>query len=265
MKEALPKARAAAEKALALDPRNINALVQLGNADFDDDRIAGAKQEYQQALMLDPSNAAAHHDYGYVLPLAPGLAQFQQAVRLNPDSAPAQESLAGDYLDLADWSREVVAARALKKLPPHDIDAAFDLAFTYTQMQRGEDAVKAFDLVQPSGAIDWQVLDAGRQTYQALLKPVLRPKALAVLDRLRRARISPLAQADLLQLYLALGKREIAMQILPGNCAAYPFGCDDLAVNPIYASPHGNPRFEKLASQYTTVSPGTAPAAAAFH
>ena len=254
LKEALPKIHAAVEKALALNPRNVNALVALGLADANDNRIAEAKTEFEQALSIDPSNADAHLNYGLVLPLRQALAQEQEAARLDPEDATAQNDLAVQYQDLADWPHAMAAWQALNKLSPHDLDAAFGLALAYTEMQRGEDAAKAFDLVQPTTALDKQLLDAGRLTYQALLNPDLRPKALTALDAVRAAKISPDSQSDLLQLYLALGEKEIAMQMLPGFCTALPVGCSDLAVYPVYAPLHGDPRFEKLSKQYTTLT-----------
>lgn len=254
LKEAERKSRAAADKALLLDPHNVNALVELGNADLNNNRIAEAKAKYEQALALDPSNAPAHVNYGNVLPLKPGLAQYQEAALLDPDNVNAQNNLAVQYQDLGDWPQMVAVSQTVTKLSPHDIDAAFGLAFAYVEMQRGADAVKAFDLVQPSTQLDKQLVNAGRLTYQALLESALRPKALAALVRLRRANISPTAQADLLQLYLALGEKQTAMRMLPGFCTASPVGCSDLGINPTYALLHGDPRFEKLAKQYTSVT-----------
>ncbi len=265
LQEALPKIRAAAGKALALDPHNVNALVALGTADANDNRIAEAKAEFEQALALDPNNALAHHDYGNVLPLAQGLVQDQEAVRLDPSSAPELDGLTGQYQDLRDWPRVLASARTLNRLSPHENDSAFYLAFAYTQMQRGEDAVNAFDLVQPATALDKQLLDAGRLTYQALLKPALRSKALAALNTLHHADISPEAQGNLLQLYLALGEKDTALRMLPGYCAAFPMYCNDLAINLEYVQLHDDPRFEKLSKQYTIVTLGTAPASAASH
>jgi hypothetical protein len=151
----------------------------------------------------------------------------------------------------------------LNKAAPKNTDAAFLLAFAYTQMQRGEDAVKAFDLVQPPTPLDKQLIDAGRLTYRALLQPSLRAEALAALDPLRRADISPIEQVDLIQLFLALGEKRPALELLPGFCtASSPVGCNDLAINPIYSPLRGDPLFEKLSKQYTTVTLGAAPASA---
>src|SRR5574337_1568539 len=81
--EAVPKMRTAAQQALAVDPHNVNALVELGNADNADNRKAEAKSEYEQAIRLDPNNARAHLDYGTVLPIVQDLAQTQEAARLD--------------------------------------------------------------------------------------------------------------------------------------------------------------------------------------
>jgi TolB-like protein len=263
LEEALPKMRAAAHRALALDPHNINALLSLGDVYLSEQRIADARTKYAQALEYDPSNSAAHQRYGLVLPLKAALVQFQEAARLDPDNSVAQSNLSLYHLDLADWPRAVDAANALNKAAPKNTDAAFLLAFAYTQMQRGEDAVKAFDLVQPATPLDKQLIDAGRLTYRALLQPSLRAEALAALDPLRRADISPIEQVDLIQLFLALGEKRPALELLPGFCtASSPVGCNDLAINPIYSPLRGDPIFEKLSKQYTTVTLGAAPASA---
>lgn len=261
--QAVPKMRAAAHKALVLDPRDVSALVELANADNAANRTTAAKSEYEQAIRVDPNNARAHLDYGTVLPLQQDLVQTLAAARLDPDNATARNNLATLYQDLGNWSGMVAAARALNRLSPHGTDAAFYLAFAYNKLGRDEDAVAAFDLVQPDNASDRQMVDAGRLTYQALLHPAQRGEALAALAALRHAGVSPFAQGNLLLLYLALDDTQSALQMLPGICSAGPVGCNDLAINPMYASLRGIPRFQKLAKQYTTLTLDTAPASAA--
>lgn len=252
--DALPTIRRAAHKALALDPRNAKAMVALGLADGADNRVDAARARLREALAIDPNNVAALLAYGNLLPLDQARVQEQKAARLDPDNLIAQNNLAAIYQDLSDWPQMVATSHALAKLAPHYIDTAFGLAFAYTQMRRGEDAVKAFDAVRPATALDQQLVDAGRLTYRALLQASLRTTAQAALDALGREKLNPHASNALAQLYLALGDKQDALERLPGLCSAVPVGCADLAINPVFAPLHGNRQFEKLAQQYTTVT-----------
>ncbi|MBS0381667.1 MAG: hypothetical protein JSR56_04465 [Proteobacteria bacterium] len=259
---AMTNARAAARKALALDPRNVRAQMESGRVDDNEGHVAQARAEFELAVALDPNNARAHNWYASVLPLKQALAQDQEAARLNPDSSLAQFSLGYDYLDLRDWRNAATAARRAATLSPHEINGVFELAYAYAQMQQGKDAVRAFDLAEPNSALDKQLIGAGRLTYQARLDPVRRPDALSALDKLRHAGISPDAQFQLMSLYAVLGEKEPVIRMLPGVCTSFPDACGDLAINPMFAALHGDPRFEKLAQQYTTITPDSAPASA---
>ena len=90
--EAYPKARAAAEHAVALDPRLPDAHASLGFIDFfwSWDTVS-AEREFRTALALDPSSALAHHWYGSMLThegrYAEAIEQLNLAQRLEPTSA----------------------------------------------------------------------------------------------------------------------------------------------------------------------------------
>lgn len=259
--DAVPKMREAAGKALALDPRNVNALVELANADNAAGHTAAARREYERAIQIDPNNARAHLDYGTVLPLQPDLMQTRIAARIDPDNATAQNNLATLYQDTGDWPNVVKAALAMNKLSPEDTDAAFYLAFAYHQLHRDDDAAQAFSLPRPESAIDKALLEAGRLTYTALQHRDQHDQALAALAKLRNnPKLGPFAQGNLMQLYLALGDTTTAMQMLPAICAAGPVGCDDLAINPLYQPLRGVPGFAQLALKYDPTPPATSTA-----
>jgi len=255
LKDALPKLRSEAAKALALDPRNEEALVVLGAADGTEGKRAQAKAEFQRALALDPSDAAAHLDYGTVLPLKQALAQEQESVQLDPRNATAQNNLATGYLDLGEYAQALPPWLAVMKLAPHSADSAMELALTYSLLHRPEDAVKAFDLAQPDTKLAKALVAAGRLTYQAVLDPKLHAPALAAVDALRRRPdLDPASMDDVLQLDLALGQNDTARKLLPKLCAAQPVGCSDLSVNPVWLPLRSQPAFQALVKSTTPIS-----------
>ena len=255
LKDALPKVRAEANKALALDPRNARALVELGNADAAEGKRAEAKTYFERAQAIDPSNADAHLDYGAVLPLKQSLAQEQEAVQLDPDNATAQNDLAEFELDLGEYAQALVPLQATLRLDPHSADSAMGLALANSLLHRNEEAVKAFDLARPKTELAKALVAAGRLTYQSVLDPKLHPQALAAVDALRRrADLDPASMGDVLQLELALGQIPTVMERLPEFCATTPVGCNDLSVYPVYLPLHGQPAFAALVKQYDTIS-----------
>ena len=255
LKDALPRVREGANRALALDPRNVEALVQLANVDAMQGRIAAAKAGYERALAIDPSNVAAHVDFGNVLPLKQSLAQELEAVQLDPDYAVEQNNLAASYLDLGEYQRALAPWQVVMRLDPHSADNALGLALTYALLHRNEDAVKAFDLARPDSELGKALIAAGRLSYQSVIDPKLHARALAAVDALhKRPDLDPTSMSDLIQLYLALGANGTALEMLPKMCVAQPFGCNDLSINPLYVPLRGDPHFETLVKKYNTVS-----------
>jgi TolB-like protein/cytochrome c-type biogenesis protein CcmH/NrfG len=255
LKDGLPKMRAEANKALALDPRNARALVVLAVADQAEGKIAEARVGFERALALDPSNAIAHLDYGMVLPLKQEQAQEQEAVQIDPDNTTAQNNLAVVELDLGEYAQALVPWQAVMRLDPHSADSAIWLALANSLLHRNADAVKAFDLAQPQTELAKALVAAGRLTYQSLLDPKLHPQALAAVGALRRRTdLNPLSMLGMIQLELALGQNDTALEQLPKLCASVAVGCNDLSVYPAYLPLHGQPAFEALVKQYDTVS-----------
>ena len=254
LREALPKVRMEAHRALALDPHNEIALVALASADDSDLKFDQARNEFQQAVTLDPSDPHARMGHGLLIPLKASLAENQVAATLSPHNVFAQMNLATSDLDMRDFGRSLIPAQAAIRLNPANVDAAFLLAFAYQHLHRGDAAIKAFDLVQPSTPKDQELIDAGRLAYQARADPGLRQQALAALNRLRIAKTNPDVQVNLVTLYLALDETETALELLDVACAANPLICNDAAINPLFDPLRGNPRFEELSKKYTTMT-----------
>jgi len=251
LKDALPQAREEANKALQLDPGNVDAILALASAGLAEDRNAEARKGFQHAIELDPSNATAHLDYGIVLPPKARLAETLEAARLDPDNATAQNNLATFYMNAGEYQKALTPSLALANLAPHGVSSAFGLALNYALLHRDQDAAEAFDLVRPDTPLGRQLVAAGKLAYQSVLDPKMRPQALAAADALhQRADLDPDSLYDLFMVYLVLDKKDIALDLLDRSCAPTPFSCNDFAVNPTYVPLRGDPRFKALEKKY---------------
>jgi len=101
--ENMAQARGFFERAVALDPNNLDALLGLGRVDYGvggaflsddrDARLAAAEATLAKVLSLRPNDALAHEIMGGVLSQtnrsAQGIAEFERALALDPNLATA--------------------------------------------------------------------------------------------------------------------------------------------------------------------------------
>lgn len=253
---ALPNARAEAEKALALDPDNVDALYALGNVDLNSSEPAQARSEYARAIALDPSDADAHVALGDLATNLEAMRdEFAAATQLDPFDATAQNNLADVWFDLGRYRQALRPATAYVGLRPDSVDAAYLLALTDALLHQDRDAAKAFDIAPPRSLPARQLIDAGKLAYQSKLRPALRAQAIAAIAAAARWS-NPDAgfAADLLQAELVVGENAAVLARLPRLCADTPIACADLGSFPLWLPLHGNPRFEALVKKYDTMS-----------
>jgi TolB-like protein/Tfp pilus assembly protein PilF len=147
-KESSPEAKAAATKALALDPSLAEAHAALGveksHYEFD---FPGAREEFLKALELNPNSAYAHLFYSncYLAPMGrmpEAIAENQRALQLDPLSLPINNFMAMTYMFAGDYEK---ADRQFQ----HTIamDPTFPLAHQYfsillAAMGRYQEAIK---------------------------------------------------------------------------------------------------------------------------
>ncbi len=110
-KESLPEAKAAATKALALDPSLAEAHAALGmvksHYDFD---LAGAQREFLKALELNPNSAYAHLFYSncYLAPMdrmSEAISENQRALQLDPLSLPINNFMGMTYMFAGNYEK----------------------------------------------------------------------------------------------------------------------------------------------------------------
>lgn len=148
---AFEDAKGRADKALAVDPGSVDALVLKANALAQLKDLDAAILEYQEALALDPGADAVYASIG-AIQLARGQTQeaeatFRKAVDVAPRSVPARLALAS-FL----WasSRVQDAESALKdalKLEPANLGANRAIGAFYMAIGRGADAEPYFKTI----------------------------------------------------------------------------------------------------------------------
>lgn len=134
-------------RAVAIDPRCLDAHLLLGLTEFQRGDVAKSIQHYRQALKLDPRSYSAHYDLALAylrekkLQLARG--ELEQAVVLDPKQADAAYDLGIVLLEL---KQPVAALRSLRRahaLTPERPDVSFNLVRAGLEAGRLEEARQA--------------------------------------------------------------------------------------------------------------------------
>jgi len=232
---AMPAARAAAERALELDPRLAEAHAALGLVatayDWDWEE---AEDRFQRALALEPSYATAREWYGAMLDALgrfdEARVQHDRAVALDPFSA-IIGTVRGNHLLLSGDTEAAVAqlARSLELQP--------DLALTLQWMadafilggrfDEAADALERRALVLGSDPEPWRRVVAG------MTDPARRDEALDALAGLAAAgEVTRIMRAEYLA---ALGAEGLALDVLQEAVARREFLTFYSGVDPLLA------------------------------
>jgi TolB-like protein/DNA-binding winged helix-turn-helix (wHTH) protein/Tfp pilus assembly protein PilF len=149
-REALPRARAAAARALELDPSLAEAHASLGLVQriYDWDRAA-AEGSLRRAIELAPGYASAHQWYGEMLAESGRSREAEGEIRRALDLDPLSLVINADLGLLAyyegDFDRAGGHYRALLAMEPHFVPARLGLALTLTQQRNLAGALAELD------------------------------------------------------------------------------------------------------------------------
>lgn len=213
-KEALPKAKAAAIKALELD----NNLGEAHNSlafclDGFDWNFAAAEKEFRRAIELNPSYATAHHWYAWHLSLlgrnSEAISEMKKAKDLDPLSLIINADLAELYLIAHSFDESIQQSRKTIEMDANFALAHNQLAQAYLQKQMFDEAVAELQkAIKISGGSPTFTANLAR-TYAAMGR---RNEAIELLDDLRKHSSSGYSRAsEIAAVYVALGDNDRAM------------------------------------------------------
>jgi len=158
-KEAFPKAKSAALRALRIDRNLAEAHTSLGLTKFQYDRDwAGSELEFREAIEINPGYAPAHHFFADYLKAMgrfdEALSEIRQALLLDPLSLPVNTGL-GHVLYLSrDYDGAIEQYRKTVELDPMYVQTHLWFGRPYLQKGLYEDAIaeikKAVDISKGS-------------------------------------------------------------------------------------------------------------------
>ena len=248
-REALPKARAAAERALEIDPQLAEAYASLGLVQriFDWDRAA-AERSLRRAIELAPSYASAHQWYGETLAelgrLREAEGEIRRALELDPLSLVINADLGMLAYYARDYERAIQYYQATLAMEPFFVPARLGLALAQSQLGDHEQALAALAEAR-TVAVDEPVVLAALAYVQARAgRPGdARATAAAIAATGTRRYVPPyyLAAAP-----LGLGDVDAALSWLGKAADARCSLLGSLAVDPAFDPLRSDPRFAEL-------------------
>jgi TolB-like protein/DNA-binding winged helix-turn-helix (wHTH) protein len=243
----MPKARAAAEKALAINPDLPEAHASLGLiAPYYDWDWDGARRDLQRAIELNPNYALAHDWYadGYLTPMGKldeSLAELRVAQRLDPLSPVILADMGKTLYFARRYDEAIAQLRTLQEMDPTAYPAAIWLWKAYVEKGMFDQALDVIEKEKPHVPETFYLCDLA-YTY-ARMGDSERARSLLAQFLKIRGNEDPGGPA---MIYVALGEKEHAFEWLEKAYAWRSNFMSSLKVWPAYDPLRNDPRFLDL-------------------
>jgi TolB-like protein/Flp pilus assembly protein TadD/tRNA A-37 threonylcarbamoyl transferase component Bud32 len=247
-REAVPKVKEAAMKALELDNTLAEAHTALTDVKEYDWDWMGSEREFRRAIELNASDATAHQWYSQLLTRLhrnkEALAEIKRAQQLDPLSLMIN-STAGEDLIRAGRSKEAIEElRKALQIDSNFAPAHFNLGVAY--MQKGEfgEAIAEFQKATTlsrstawfAGALGYAYARAGQASEAR--------RVLAELKERSKQRYVP--SFDLALIYTGLEEKDQALACLQKASEEHDWRMTGVNVDPMLESLRSDPRFQDL-------------------
>jgi tetratricopeptide (TPR) repeat protein len=242
----MPKARAAALRALEIDDKLVEAHASLAviaqNYDWDWNE---AEKEYQRSIELDPNYATAHHWYAEYLSLLgrfdDAFVEIERARRLDPLSLIISSDYAAILYYSRQYDRSIEQFRAVLDMEPN-FPRAHVVIGPYVEKKMFKEAIADIEDWRRAGDSPWawamQAYVYGSAGNQREAR-----RAFHKLEQVSRSgRTDPSAMVSG---YIGLGNKDLALLWLEKSVSEHSPALTSLKVNPLYDSLRNDPRFQK--------------------
>ncbi len=244
--DALPKARAAANKAIQLDPTLGEPHAVLGNLLTATFEFPESMREFEKAIALNPNDATTHHWFGDSLLECIGdhdrsIAEHKRALELDPLSLAINIDLGYSYYTAGRYSEAIAQGRKALELDPNSYAAHYNLGWA---LEASGDLPGALAEYAKAVSLDSDPFALALLGHAEALHGN-RDAALEILKKLTTStRYTPDYSIGLV--YLGLGDRDQAMNWLEKAFAEKQPDVNTIRFDPLLKPLHGNPRFDAL-------------------
>ena len=251
--ETLPKAKAAAMKALELDDTLGEAHAALAYAEwFYDWDWPAAEREFKAAIVLNPNSAISHHRYAECLftraRFDEGLAEQKRAQELDPITAQTQGGLGHIYLLMRRYDESIPHFQKALDLYPNSSWIRAQLAWSYAMKGMYLQALAEYGkIAEPDKTVaaETQLVADGLGWVYAVSGR--RADALKIAKEAKE--LSSHSYVDFYQLatvYAGLGDKDEAFRLLEKGYEQRSAGMAYLAVDPFWDNLRSDPRYTDL-------------------
>jgi serine/threonine protein kinase/Flp pilus assembly protein TadD len=249
----LPKAKAAATKALELDETLAEAHAALGYAGFFSDwNWASAEREFRRAIELNPNSAISHSRYSEILATRErfdeSVAEGERAQKLDPLSPHVLTQLGYAYLSMRRYDEAIAQFQSALELNPDAGAIRAQLAWAYgakrmypqaiaeyEKMAEAEKAMTEENQTVTSG-LGWVYAVSGRRADALKLATELKDLSL-------HAYVDPYNVAVI---YAGLGDKDEAFRWLEKGYDQHSSGMPYLTTDPFWSEMRSDPRYADL-------------------
>jgi serine/threonine-protein kinase len=245
-KEAFPKAKFAAQKALEIDDTLAEAHASLAKVKELDWDWSGAESEYKRALELNPNYAAAHLYYSSYLSKMgrhdEAISEGKRAVELDPLSLSIKANMGIAYFLARRYDQAMEVYQKILEMDSNFNTAHFMLAIVYSVKGMYKESIAECQKIIELEGSNPVTLVLLAQTYALSGK---KDEAQKILDQVKSSK-EYVAPHDIAQLYAALGDKEEAFKWLEKAYEARDGQLGYFKVIPLMDSLRSDPRFQDL-------------------
>jgi serine/threonine protein kinase/Tfp pilus assembly protein PilF len=245
-REAMPKAREAAVKALRIDDTLAEAHTALAVVQaFYDYDLPGAEKEFKRAIELNPGSASVHQWYGWYLVALKradeALKEIKHAQELDPLSLVTNVELGMPFYVTRQYDQAIEQFKKAVEMDPNRTFARFSLGWTYILTGRYEEAIA---ISSKPGSDDPYLLAATGHAYALLGK---RAEAQKMIERLKEQSTQRYVPPDIIaKIYIGLREKEQALDWLEKSYEDREDALIWLNSDPLFDDLRSEPRFRDL-------------------